>query len=157
MLMTANAEIDIQLTCNQWPEDIRGPVQDAAIEVLSEVWDGSEQPLEVSIVLADDPFVQELNKNYRDKDKPTNVLSFPGEGFMLGDVILAYETTSGEAKAQKMAFEDHVLHLVVHGVLHLLGLDHENDEEAAIMEAMEIRILERLGVKNPYETGNLVS
>ncbi len=110
---------------------------------------------EISIVLAGDDFIQDLNKTYRGKDKPTNVLSFPQDDpGCLGDVILALETIRREAVEQGKSLTDHTLHLVVHGVLHLLGHDHENDQDAEIMEQIEIKVLAVLGIKNPYEGGH---
>jgi probable rRNA maturation factor len=106
--------------------------------------------LGLSIVLADDEFVRNLNKQYRNQDKPTNVLSFQGSNGELGDVILAYETIVNEANEQNKDFSSHLAHLIVHGILHLQGFDHENDEMAEKMEAQEIAILEKLGFSNPY-------
>ena len=105
---------------------------------------------EMSVVLCDDAFMRELNLHYRGKDKPTNVLSFPGEGEALGDIILAFETIRDEARAQKKTIRAHTTHLIVHGMLHLLGFDHENDADAAKMEQKEIKILQKLGLNNPY-------
>jgi probable rRNA maturation factor len=117
---------------------------------------------EISVALADDALVHRLNRDYRGKDKPTNVLSFPlldeeggmqeGDGapILLGDVILAHETVAREAREQGKTFEEHVVHLVVHGVLHLLGYDHETDEDAVRMERLEARILDGLGMADPY-------
>lgn len=121
-----------------------------------------DKALEISIVLANDDLVHILNREYRDKDKPTNVLTFATldsdepitEGPLnLGDVILAYETVRVEATDQGKFILDHLKHLIVHGVLHLLGYDHQTEEEATDMETLEIRILERLGVQNPYIDG----
>jgi len=122
-----------------------------------------DRELEVSIVLANDDLVQILNREYREKDTPTNVLTFatldeeeiPHEGTLnLGDVILSYQTLEREAQEQGKFPIDHIRHLTVHGVLHLLGYDHQDDDEANDMETLEIRILEQLGVQNPYtETG----
>jgi probable rRNA maturation factor len=113
--------------------------------------------VELCIVLADDALLGRLNRDYRGKDGPTNVLSFPsGEaisepaGRLLGDVVLAFETCAREAATQGKRLEDHLRHLTVHGVLHLLGYDHESDDEAAAMEAQEISILAELGVGDPY-------
>lgn len=113
---------------------------------------------ELTVVLADDAFIQELNYTYRGKNKPTNVLSFPSypesrslnSDSSLGDIILALGTIQKEAKAQQKTLKDHAMHLIVHGVLHLLGYDHENEKEAASMEEKEIKILNKLGIKNPY-------
>lgn len=105
-----------------------------------------------SVLFADDAALQALNKQWRAKDKPTNVLSFPapdGAG-QLGDIALAYETVVREAEEQGKAVADHATHLLVHGLLHLLGYDHEADEDAAEMEGLERDILARLDVPDPY-------
>jgi probable rRNA maturation factor len=124
----------------------------------------SDVAVEVSIRLADDAEVQGLNASFRGKDKPTNVLSFPmmqpdlieaiensddGE-VLLGDIILAQETCAREALERGISLENHATHLIVHGTLHLLGHDHENDAEAQAMEIVEIRALETLGIDDPY-------
>lgn len=114
--------------------------------------DLADPSAEVSVVLADDNFVQSLNRVYRKIDKPTNVLAFPtGSAKLLGDVILAFETVRREAEHQGKSLGDHAVHLVVHGVLHLLGFDHETDSDADIMEREEARILAGLGIRDPYE------
>ncbi len=106
----------------------------------------------LTVALADDKAVRVLNARDRKKDKPTNVLSYPsGERAFLGDIVLARQTVWREAKEQKKSPTDHVTHLVVHGVLHLLGHDHETGEvDAERMEARERRILAKLGVADPY-------
>jgi probable rRNA maturation factor len=106
----------------------------------------------LNVALSDDRAVRALNKRDRGKDKPTNVLSYPsGERDFLGDIVLARQTVWREAKAQKKSPGDHMAHLVVHGVLHLLGHDHETGEaDAERMEALERRILARLGIADPY-------
>jgi probable rRNA maturation factor len=109
----------------------------------------------VTILLTDDEEMQALNCTWRGKDAPTNVLSFPAndavsEAGLVGDVVLAYETTRKEARDQSLALADHVSHLVVHGVLHLLGFDHEQDEEAEQMEDLERTALASLGIADPY-------
>lgn len=111
---------------------------------------------EAVIALSDDASVRNLNVTYRNKDKPTNVLSFPsgaaprGGVITLGDVVLAAETIAGEAAAQGIEPTQHLQHLVVHGLLHLLGFDHETDEEANEMEEIEADVLAALGIPNPY-------
>ncbi len=122
-------------------------------------------PAGISILLADDAAVHELNRTWRGKDSPTNVLSFPatetvegavpepefdGVPLELGDIALAYETCERESLAQGKRFADHVAHLVLHGTLHLLGYDHLADDQAQRMEALEIRILAGLGIADPY-------
>jgi len=107
---------------------------------------------EVSIVLTDDKHVQDLNKTFRHWDKPTNVLSFPSEEESeLGDIILAYETVRQEALEASLSPLHHMIHLIIHGFLHLLGYDHEKEEDAHKMETLEIQILQSLSIDNPYE------
>jgi probable rRNA maturation factor len=149
-----SVEIDISRQSESWPEDIEDSVQYAVLTALSMA--GFSGDAEVSIVLADDPFVQELNKTYRGKDKPTNVLSFPqDEDAHLGDIVMAYETIAREAEEQNKDFDDHVTHMIVHGTLHLLGFDHEEDDEAEEMESLEIKVLAALGLQNPYESDDI--
>ncbi|HEX6441207.1 MAG TPA: rRNA maturation RNase YbeY [Stellaceae bacterium] len=125
---------------------------------------GREPPahsrLVIGIRLTDDAEQRRLNHAYRGKDAATNVLSFalcalddpmpPGSPVLLGDVVLAYETVRREAEEQGKPVADHLSHLVVHGVLHLLGFDHGSDTEAVAMEAREVEILARMGVPDPY-------
>ncbi|HWA03653.1 MAG TPA: rRNA maturation RNase YbeY [Rhizomicrobium sp.] len=107
--------------------------------------------LPLTILLADDGKLRALNAAFRGMDKPTNVLSFPaGGGPYLGDVAIAYETTAREALEQRKTFDDHAVHLAVHGVLHLLGYDHETAADARIMEPLEIEILRDLDIRDPY-------
>ncbi|WP_292021640.1 MULTISPECIES: rRNA maturation RNase YbeY [unclassified Brevundimonas] len=108
---------------------------------------------DVVVLLTDDEAVRDLNARFRDKDKATNVLSFPAPQSAaphLGDVVLAYGVCAAEAEAQGKTLSDHLSHLVVHGVLHLLGRDHEDDAEAEEMEAEEREILAGIGVADPY-------
>jgi len=110
---------------------------------------------EVAVVLSDDAAIRALNRDWRNLDKATNVLSFPaplhpGAPVLLGDVVIAYETTAREAAAEGKPFAHHLAHLAVHGFLHLLGYDHESEPAAHDMEHLETRILARLGVPDPY-------
>jgi len=105
----------------------------------------------LTILLSNDKKLHALNVTFRGKDKPTNVLSFPvQQDEYLGDVAVAYGVTSREAREQKKPFADHATHLVVHGVLHLLGYDHETARAAKVMEPLETRILSELGIADPY-------
>lgn len=106
---------------------------------------------EVSIILVDDAEIHEINKTYRDVDKPTNVLSFElGDDVLLGDIYISFDTVMREAKDAGISFENHVAHMVVHGCYHLMGYDHITDDEAAVMEMKEIKALKKIGIKNPY-------
>lgn len=106
-----------------------------------------------ALLLADDRTLQDLNSRFRGRDKPTNVLSFPSGGGVdgfLGDIAIAFETCRREAVEQGIAFRCHAAHLIVHGLLHLAGHDHEREEEAERMESLETEILAQLGIADPY-------
>ena len=106
---------------------------------------------EVSIILTNDAEIHEINKTYRNVDRATNVLSFElGDDVLLGDIYISIDTVMREAKEAKISFHDHVAHMVVHGMFHLLGYDHMTDEEANLMEMKEIKVLKKMGIKNPY-------
>lgn len=117
---------------------------------------------EVSILLTNDAAMQVMNRDYRGKDKPTNVLSFPGfdsieqdvETLMLGDIAFGIETLRREAEEQGKSLKDHYAHLLLHGFLHLIGFDHEDEEDAEAMEALEISLLQQFGISNPYQMNN---
>jgi probable rRNA maturation factor len=153
-----------------WPgkTDWEAIARDAARAALVQTPHGdlvaNPSVVEISVKLSDDAEVQTLNAAYRGKDKPTNVLSFPmvqpdlldavnigddGET-LLGDVILAHETCAREAEDKGISLVDHATHLIVHGTLHLVGYDHENDAEAEAMEGIETRALASLGLADPY-------
>lgn len=107
----------------------------------------------VALLLADDARLADLNLRFRGQSGPTNVLSFPsGDAApaFLGDIALGFETCAGEALEKGAPLADHAAHLIVHGLLHLIGHDHRNDQEALVMEALEAEILAQLGIENPY-------
>jgi probable rRNA maturation factor len=111
--------------------------------------------VEISILLTDDAAIRQLNAQWRGKDQPTNVLSFPAPGApdmrpSLGDIAIAYETCEREAGAELKTFQAHVTHLIVHGFLHLVGFDHESETDAVKMETLEREILAALGISDPY-------
>jgi probable rRNA maturation factor len=147
----AAPSIDIVVASPRWKTRrgvaalLRRAVAEAAAKVSTS--DG-----ELAIVLTDDSRIRTLNKAWRGKDEPTNVLSFPAKprGPLLGDIVIAYETLAREADAERKPFAHHLAHLAVHGYLHLVGYDHESDQEADAMEGLEIAILARLKVPNPY-------
>jgi probable rRNA maturation factor len=162
-------DILISVIDERWleTEGMAAAVEAAALAALAGAGlpDALADHAEVSIALSDNAAIQALNRDYRGKDRPTNVLSFPGfddpadmaagpDGppLLLGDVILAWETVAREAGEQDKPLLHHVRHLVVHGVLHLMGHDHEADAEAEEMEALERGILLGLGVPDPYLT-----
>jgi probable rRNA maturation factor len=114
---------------------------------------------EISLVLADDAFIRMLNRDHRGKDRATDVLSFPqiegsapelGSPTLLGDVVVAYETAARDAETAGVTLADHLSHLIIHGVLHLAGHDHEDDAEAEAMEGLERTALATLGIADPY-------
>lgn len=159
--MAMAIEIDIARNAGDWPE-----VEALAHNALSHVFgilEMQDVESELSLVLTDDAEVQELNAAWRNKDKPTNVLSFPAfevaigqkPGPMLGDIVLAFETVKREAALESKRFEDHTSHLIVHGLLHLLGYDHENDTDAEQMESLETIILGNMGIQDPYATDDI--
>ena len=112
---------------------------------------GGKKSVSFTILFSDDARLKTLNRDFRGKNQPTNVLSFPaGPGPYLGDIAIAYGVAAREAKAQGKVFADHAAHLVVHGVLHLMGFDHERAADAKVMEPLEVKILARLGIGDPY-------
>jgi len=132
-----------------------------AIEAAADIADADVADAELAIMLTDDAGIRTLNNNWRSIDKPTNVLSFPalqptGAGEpddaprMLGDIAIAYETTRREADEDQKPFDHHLSHLAVHGFLHLIGYDHEKDDDAEDMESLEREILSQLGIPDPY-------
>jgi probable rRNA maturation factor len=146
--------IEVEVEAEDWTDavaDVDSLVQRAALAALGPQTGG------VVVLLTDDQTVRELNARFRDRDRSTNVLSFPaaamrdtGGTMPLGDIVLGYGVCASEAEAQGKTLASHLTHLVVHGVLHLLGRDHEVDAEAEAMEAEERAVLARLGVADPY-------
>ncbi|NQZ14162.1 MAG: rRNA maturation RNase YbeY [Alphaproteobacteria bacterium] len=162
--MGDNLDIDISLQDPMWETipGIEALVHKAVETTISSAHLPREvvgKHLEISIVLANDDLVHILNKEYRDKDQSTNVLTFAsidsdepqiGDEYNLGDVILSFQTLEREAQEQDKFMNDHFFHLLVHGTLHILGYDHIEEDDANTMETLEIRILEKLGIQNPY-------
>ncbi|MBX9615255.1 MAG: rRNA maturation RNase YbeY [Caulobacteraceae bacterium] len=146
--------IEVEIEAGDWAAtvmDVEALVQRAAAAALDQNAGG------VVILLTDDETVRDLNARFRDRDRPTNVLSFPaaampdtGGPAPLGDIVLGYGVCAAEAAEQGKSLAGHLTHLVVHGVLHLLGRDHEIEAEAEAMEAEERAVLARLGVADPY-------
>lgn len=146
-----------------WDQLVHRAAEAAVAESAFPQLTSSERPVELYVRLARDEDVRELNAAWRDKDSPTNVLSFPladaadletldadGPEVMLGDIVLAHGVCAAEAADKGISVEQHASHLVVHGTLHLLGYDHHDDAAAAEMEAREVRALARLGIADPY-------
>jgi len=143
--------IDIDIEAAAWTDALPA-VEDIVRRAVAAV--GADRPLgSIAILLADDPDVRDLNRRFRDQDRATNILSFPAaataKGY-LGDLALAFGVCAAEAEAQEKKLGDHLSHLVVHGVLHLLGYDHESDTDAERMESLERDILAELGIADPY-------
>ena len=148
-------EVEVVYHSDEWHKlgNIEKGILKAVQATFGRVKLQEERPILISLALSDDAEVRRLNEVFRGKDKSTNVLSFPAaedewvpqDGpISIGDVILAYETVLREAEEQNISAKDHIHHLVVHGILHVLGFDHENDEEATIMEGLEKEILDSL-------------
>lgn len=147
-------EVDLQLASEAANIPAAGDFQrwaEAALSIRSE-------DSELSIRVVDEPESQQLNHQYRGKEKPTNVLSFPfevPEGIelsLLGDLVICAPVVQREAQEQQKSLNDHWAHMVIHGILHLLGYDHIDDAEAEEMETLEINLLAKLGIDNPYAT-----
>jgi probable rRNA maturation factor len=151
-------EIDIVSEAASWNADAEATVRRALTEAAGATGKDLRNHT-VTVLLTDDAAIRRLNASWRGIDKPTNVLSFPAapqfEGAdttSLGDIAIAYETTAREAQDEGKPFGHHLSHLAVHGFLHLIGYDHESDEQAGTMENLERDILQRIGVPDPYLT-----
>ncbi len=153
-----NLSIETSIECESWLEiaDLDGLIEKYLANALETTGDRLRDGAEVSLLFCDDARIRVLNREFRGFDKATNVLSFPGpeplqEAHALGDIAIAYETVAREAREQGKTLQQHLCHMIVHGFLHLLGYDHEDDDEAETMEAMEVQILGRLGIDDPYK------
>jgi probable rRNA maturation factor len=156
---TGDLAIHVEIDSGGWPDEEK--LTSMARQVVAATWavldlskDGES---EVSLLFTDDARMRELNAQWRGMDKPTNVLSFPAVEYrggplppMLGDIVLAAETVAREAELENRPLAHHICHLMVHGLLHLLGHDHQTDEEAEQMEGLETVILRVLGIPDPY-------
>jgi len=153
-------EVLVVADCWQTEPDAEAVIH-RAISAAAEIADADVGDAELAVMLTDDSGIRTLNSNWRGIDKPTNVLSFPalqptGAGArddaprMLGDIAIAFETTRKEADAEQKPFDHHLSHLAVHGFLHLIGYDHETDDDAEAMESLEREILAQLGIPDPY-------
>ncbi len=150
--------VDVAVEHDAWGETGRlTTLAERAAAAALALADDAPTDVEVSLVLCDDAFIRALNRTWRGKDQPTNVLSFPSDAVapdagpaLLGDIVVAYETSAGEAAAGGRSLDDHLAHLIVHGMFHLLGHDHEDDDEADAMEDLEARALASLGIASPY-------
>lgn len=154
-----DSSIDVIIEDESWESagaDWASVARDLHARALSRMPDAPGDPGtagEIAVLLTDDAKLRELNKAFRGKDRPTNVLSFPAPPFSgsLGDIAIAYGTCAREAAEQGKSFRDHAAHLILHGVLHLYGFDHEaGEQEAEGMESLERALLAELGIADPY-------
>ena len=145
---------DVSVRAKQWGV-YKAYITDVTPGIIHKILTLLERPIvnELSIALVNDKEIQFLNKKFRDKNKATNVLSFPSNGPapILGEIILSYETLQKEAEELLIPFKHHLIHMLVHGFLHLQGFDHQTDEDAAIMEKLEVQVLSDLNIDNPYK------
>lgn len=169
-----NNRLEVLIDDDRWVKALENAetaaqkVFDIALEYLQQQKSGGivgfDKPIAINLSLSNNDEVQRLNAEFRGKDKPTNVLSFANiddddfevmltecEEVELGDIIVALETLEDEASQKKISLYEHFAHLLVHGILHLFGYDHQDDEEAEKMEGLEIKILKLLDIENPYE------
>jgi probable rRNA maturation factor len=164
MAQSALPVTEVLIVADAWKSE---PEADAVIQravaIAAEMTDADTADAELAVMLTDDAGIRTLNSNWRGIDKPTNVLSFPALRLptrvagadddvppMLGDIAIAYETARREADDEQKPFDHHLSHLTIHGFLHLVGYDHETDDEAEAMEALEVEILAQLGIPDPY-------
>jgi probable rRNA maturation factor len=175
MSLNENVFHDVSIDCEEWNvllPDATKLIACCLNDILSKVDEGKAlskfEHIEIGFVLSTDKFIHELNHKYREQDKATNVLSFCGldnkeidnilrgkkhpgpQPYSLGEVYFAYETIEREAKKASLEIKNHFHHLVIHGILHLLGFDHIVELDAELMEALEIKLLGDLGIDDPY-------
>ena len=150
VLENKSLSVELLLADERWRDALQRNQISAMLDQIARKF---TEPLgSASVLLSNDAHVAKLNFQFRRKNEPTNVLSFPdGDGMRLGDIVLAYETCARETERDGKAFEDHFIHLILHGVLHLLGFDHTNNENAGKMELMERDILATLDIPDPYD------
>lgn len=150
---------DVAINADGWQsEHSLRMLVDRVLEATLHVLEFDDVDSELSLVFTDDANIRTINAKWRHIDKATNVLSFPAfpiqpgqqPGTILGDIVIARETVQREAQEENKSFDDHLSHLIVHGLLHLTGYDHQNDEEAEQMESLERKILASLGISDPY-------
>ncbi len=160
-------KVDLRVDCKAW-KDALPDVKKTVEKAVRAAWKAGNtgdfalpvKNAEVSVMLTNDDAVHALNREYRGVDRPTNVLSFAAlddedepivNPMLLGDIVVAFETTEREAAEQNKSPEEHFFHLIVHGVLHLIGYDHVEDADAEVMEALETKIMIENGMDDPYE------
>ena len=150
---------DVAINADGWQsEHSLRMLVDRVLEATLHVLEFDDVDSELSLVFTDDANIRTINSKWRHIDKATNVLSFPAfpiqpgqrPGPILGDIVIARETVQREAQEENKSFDDHLSHLIVHGLLHLTGYDHQNDDEAEQMESLERKILASLGISDPY-------
>lgn len=150
---------DVAINADGWQsEHSLRMLVDRVLEATLHALEFDDVDSELSLVFTDDANIRTINAKWRHIDKATNVLSFPAfpiqpgqrPGPILGDVVIARETVQREAQEENKSFDDHLSHLIVHGLLHLTGYDHQNDDEAEQMESLERKILASLGISDPY-------
>ena len=152
--------IDARVSDERWNESLPQPVDALASQAVAAAMNAAGRIGTVEILFTNDAEMRELNRQWRKIDKPTDVLSFPsggpeipGQPLFLGDIALGFETAFHDAEAMNRPFEAHLSHLVIHGFLHLVGYDHIEAEDAAVMEPLEAKILASLGWPDPYAAG----
>lgn len=158
--------IDLSVEAGDWPAEpeLHDLAARAIVAAFAKADLAVQAGSEVSLLFTDNEAIRKLNGQWRDKDKPTNVLSFPGSdpdgetyGPLLGDIVFAFETVASEAKELGIDFSDHLSHLTVHGLLHLFDYDHQEHDEAELMETLEKTILASIGIDDPYSDRPLVA